>query len=74
MPATGATSIRSLQARSAAARRWGTADRDTIARDYAAARLEDYIRKTVAAAPPLTEDQRDRLAALLSPNTSGGAA
>ncbi|EYR63262.1 hypothetical protein N866_01820 [Actinotalea ferrariae CF5-4] len=30
-----------------------------------AARLEDYIRRTVDAAPPLTPEQRDRLALLL---------
>ncbi|WP_206425893.1 hypothetical protein [Nakamurella antarctica] len=28
-------------------------------------RLADYIRETVDAAPPLTQDQRDRLAVLL---------
>lgn len=36
-----------------------------------AERLEDYIRRTVADAPPLTPEQRDRLALLLR---SGGAA
>lgn len=35
-----------------------------------AARLEDYIRRTVDAAPPLLPEQRDRLAVLLR----GGAA
>lgn len=35
-------------------------------RDLAAARLEEYIERTVAAAPPLTPAQRDRLSALLS--------
>jgi hypothetical protein len=34
-------------------------------RDFRAARLEDYIAKTVAEAPPLTDEQRDRLAVLL---------
>lgn len=34
-------------------------------RDLRAARLEDYIRRTIEAAPPLTEDQRRHLAALL---------
>lgn len=32
-----------------------------------AARLEDYIRRVVAEAPPLTPAQRDRLATLLRP-------
>lgn len=39
-------------------------------RDLAAAKLEDYIRRTVESAPPLTPEQRDRLAVLLR----GGAA
>ncbi len=34
-------------------------------RDLRAARLEDYITRTVDAAPPLTPEQRDRLAVLL---------
>ena len=34
-------------------------------RDLRAARLEDYIRRTVEAAPPLSAEQRDRLAVLL---------
>lgn len=39
-------------------------------RDLRAARLADYIRRTVDLAPPLTAEQRDRLALLLR----GGAA
>lgn len=38
-------------------------------RDYFAVALEDYIKRTVDAAPPLTEEQRARIAALL---TTGG--
>ncbi len=34
-------------------------------RDLRAARAEDYIRRLVDAAPPLTAEQRDRLAVLL---------
>lgn len=34
-------------------------------RDLAAARLEDYITRTVDAAPPLSSEQRDKLALLL---------
>lgn len=34
-------------------------------RDLRAARLEIYIERTVAAAPPLSAKQRDRLALLL---------
>jgi hypothetical protein len=40
-------------------------------RDLAAASLAEYIVKVVDAAPPLTEDQRARLATLLR---GGGAA
>lgn len=36
-------------------------------RNLRAARLEDYIRKVVDAAPPLTAEQRSRLAVLLQP-------
>ena len=34
--------------------------------DYQA-RLREHVQRTVADAPPLTADQRDRLAALLQP-------
>ncbi len=42
-------------------------DPDLVAarRDLRAARAEDYIRKLVDAAPPLSDEQRDRLALLL---------
>lgn len=39
-------------------------------RDLTAAKLERAIREAIAAAPPLTDDQRTRLGRLL---TSGGA-
>jgi len=38
-----------------------------------AERLADYIEKTVAAWPPLTAEQRDRLATLLRPSAGGGS-
>ncbi len=42
-------------------------------RDLREARLAEYIAKTVAAAPPLTATQLDRLATLLRPiPTAGG--
>lgn len=73
MPSTGSTThVRSLQARSAAASRWRTPDREELARDYAAAKLEDFIRRTVDAAPPLTDEQRERLTTLLRPNLAIG--
>lgn len=36
-------------------------------RDLKAARLADHIKRTVDAAPPLTDEQRARLAHLLRP-------
>lgn len=39
--------------------------------DLAAAKIEDFVQRTVAAAPPLTPEQRDRIASLLR---AGGAA
>ena len=36
-------------------------------KDLAALRLEDYVRRVVAAAPPLTDEQRTRLAELVRP-------
>jgi len=41
--------------------RWKSARHHELARDYAAAKLEDYIKRTVDAAPPLTNEQRERL-------------
>ncbi len=49
-------------------------DPDLLAarQDLRVARLADYITRTVDAAPPLTADQRDRLAALLRGGGSDG--
>lgn len=41
-------------------------------RDLAAATLADRIRSTIDAAPPLTDEQRERLAALLRPSVKDG--
>lgn len=43
-------------------------------RDLAATKIAEYVRKTVDAAPPLTDEQRERIAALLRPSTGGDAA
>ena len=52
-------------------------DPDLLAahRDLREARLEAYIRRTVDAAPPLSDEQRDRLAVLLraTPTAAGVA-
>lgn len=39
--------------------------------ELAAAKLERYIRDAMASATPLTDEQRDRLAALLRPRPTG---
>lgn len=44
-------------------------DHSRLRADLAAAKLEQYIEKVVSSAPPLTDSQRSRLAALLT----GGA-
>lgn len=59
---------RAEQREPADARRREQAER--LRRDYAAAKLAEYIKRVVDAAPPLTDEQRDRLAVLL---TVGGA-
>lgn len=38
---------------------------DTVRRDYAAAKIADYVERIVESAPPLTTDQQARIAALL---------
>ena len=43
-------------------------------RDAAAATLADYVSAVVAEAPPLTDAQRDRIAALLRPTKARDAA
>ena len=43
-------------------------------RELKAAVTEDYIRRTLAEAPPLSDVQRQRLAELLSPSSDEGAA
>lgn len=41
-------------------------------RDLAASKLADYINRVISQAPPLTNEQRERLSALLAP-VGGGA-
>jgi hypothetical protein len=40
-------------------------------RDYAAAKIEDYVRRVVDSAPPLSEAQQTRIAALLRSGEAG---
>ena len=68
MPAPIPPEARRLRGRIAAATRHHPGDTDTIAddkREYRFLVLADYIKRTVDAAPPLTPEQRDRLAVLL---------
>lgn len=72
------TQSRILRSRLAAHSRYRPEDTETaetLRRELRAARLEEYIRKTVDAAPALTSAQRESLAALLSgPTHNGGVA
>ncbi len=56
---------RRLVSQIAAASRWGSGDVDAARRDLAASRAEEYIARLVASAPPLTSEQRSKLAVLL---------
>jgi hypothetical protein len=42
-------------------------------RDLAAVQIEDFVRKVVDSAPPLTAEQQTRIAALLTPGSGGDA-
>lgn len=67
-------SARTIQARLAAESRYRPhSDLTGLRRDHAAAKLEEYVSRVVAAAPPLTDEQRHRIARLLTP-AGGGAA
>lgn len=67
-----------LQARAAvgvAARRRDPAAERAARRDLAAAKLAAFVSQTIAAAPPLTNAQRDRIVHLLRADpTPGGEA
>ncbi|MFX4286288.1 hypothetical protein ACQBJO_12930 [Janibacter sp. G349] len=59
-------SARTIQAKLAAASRHRpNEDHSDLRRDHAAEKLAEHIAKVVATAPPLTVEQRDRLASLL---------
>lgn len=60
-------SARARLAQSAHATGRDSAETTEARRDFAAARLDDYIRDTLAKAPPLTDAQRTKLAQLLKP-------
>ena len=59
-------SVRTLRARLAAeTRHHPDTDHSDLKRELKAAGLEAYIRRVVDIGPPLTPEQRDRLATLL---------
>ena len=64
--------LRRLAARAGAAATNGATDLNERRAELAEARLANHIRKVCAAAPPLTDAQRDRLAAIIRPGTAGG--
>ena len=68
MPASSPT-LRHSTARAGAAVRWGKADAEDARRDLAAERITEYVQRVLAAAPPLTNEQRERLALLLHGST-----
>jgi hypothetical protein len=75
MPAGISEERRKLRAHKGVAVRLGNiAEADRLDTEIRAARLADYIRRTVDAAPPLSAEQRDRLALLLRGGGTDGAA
>jgi len=65
--------LRRAASRAGTAVRYSHPDADEARADLAVLRITAYVEKVVAAAPPLSSDQRCRLASLLHP-TSGAAA
>lgn len=60
--------LRRQAARAGAAARWADpVTAENARRDLAAARLAEFVKRVVDAAPPLTPAQRSRIAALLAP-------
>lgn len=45
-----------------------------LATEFAVDRLEEHVRRIVDGSPPLTGEQRDRIAVLLRPIQTGGDA
>ncbi|MGH3639185.1 MAG: hypothetical protein ACRDUX_09165 [Mycobacterium sp.] len=67
--------IRSFTARVARAARAGDATAEVEARrDLAEEKIAQYVQRVLASAPPLTDEQRTRLAELLRPVRAAGGA
>lgn len=73
MSTTDTQSWRHHRARVARAERYGDREAADAARqDLKFVRAEDYARELVSTWPPLTSEQRERIAAILRPSTVGG--
>jgi hypothetical protein len=70
----GWTSHRARVASLTRSRRPDDPDLIDARRDLAAERLADHVRRVVDTAPPLTDEQRNRIAALLRDTSGGGQA
>lgn len=73
--AAGPSSRLSAHARLAAVKRWRPDDEPALEvaeRELREATLADHIRRVVETAPPLTAEQRARLAVLLMPSQAAG--
>lgn len=67
LPKTEGPTLAQMRARIGRAVQSGDAAEEQAARqDYRVAKLDAHIREVVAAAPPLTDEQRDRLRTLLA--------
>lgn len=64
--------LRALITAAGIAARTKSPDAEDRRRELAAERLRLYIEKITAEAPPLTNEQRDRLVAILRPTPVGG--
>jgi len=64
--------LRRLVARAGGAAKNRRPDADARRAELAEARLARHVATVVAAAPALTDEQRDRIAALLRPGTGTG--
>ena len=65
--------LRRLAARAGGAAKNGRPDAEARRARLAEARLEHHINIIVAAAPPISDAARDRLASLLRPATTGAS-
>lgn len=71
MPSFVGSPVAKARSRVGVAARLGDPEKLLSARrDLAAAKLAEYIARTVAEAPPLDDDQRSRLVLLLTPSAS----